>query len=90
MLMMRVRFLWWPLHPVGYVISGRWGIGRILFPLVIASTVKWATLRFSGLRGYRRSIPFFLGLIIGDFVLGSIWATIGLLFHIPVYVFWTG
>ena len=90
MLMMRVRFLWWPLHPVGYVISGRWGIGRLLFPLVIASTVKWATLRFSGLRGYRRSIPFFLGLIIGDFVLGSIWATIGLLFRIPVYVFWTG
>jgi hypothetical protein len=90
MLMMRVRFLWWSLHPVGYVISGRWGIGRILFPLIIASTAKWMTLRFSGLRGYRRSVPFFLGLIIGDFTLGSIWATIGLIFHIPVYIFWTG
>ena len=90
MLMMRIRFLWWWLHPVGYVISGRWGIGRILFPLMIASIVKWATLRFSGLRGYRRSIPFFLGLILGDFAVGSIWATIGLIFHIPVYVFWTG
>ena len=90
MLMMRVKFLWWSLHPVGYAISGRWGIGRILLPLIIASAIKWATLRFSGLRGYRRSVPFFLGLIIGDFVLGSIWATIGLIFHIPVYVFWTG
>jgi len=90
MLMMRVRFLWWHLHPVGYVISGRWGIGRILFPLIIASTAKWATLRFSGLKGYRKSIPFFLGLILGDFVLGSVWATIGLIFHTPVYVFWTG
>lgn len=90
MLMMRVRFLWWPLHPVGYVISGRWGVGRLLFPLVIASAAKWATLKFRGLRGYRRSIPFFLGLIIGDFVLGSVWATISLIFHIPMYVFWTG
>ncbi len=90
MLIMRVRFLWWPLHPVGYVISGRWGIGRIFFPLIIASTAKWLTLRFSGLKGYRRSIPFFLGLILGDFVLGAIWATMGLIFHIPVYVYWTG
>jgi hypothetical protein len=90
MSIMRVRFLWWPLHPVGYAVSGRWGIGRIFFPLLIASTVKWMTLRFSGLRGYRRSVPFFVGLIVGDFVVGSIWATIGLIFRIPVYVFWTG
>jgi len=86
----RTRFLWWPFHPVGYVISGRWGIGRILIPLILASTFKWATLRFSGIRGYRRSIPFFLGLILGDFVVGSLWATIGIILHVPVYVFWTG
>ncbi len=90
MLMMRLRFLWWSLHPVGYAVSGRWGIGRIFLPLVIASAAKWITLRFSGLRAYRRSIPFFMGLILGDFVVGSVWATIGLIFHIPVYVFWTG
>ena len=88
--MMHIRFLWWPFHPVGYVISGRWGIGRIWFPLVLASAVKWAMLRFYGIKGYQRSIPFFLGLILGDFVVGSLLATIGILFHIPVYVFWTG
>lgn len=86
----RTRFLWWPFHPVGYVISGRWDVGRILLPLILASTIKWATLRFSGIKGYRRSIPFFFGLILGDFVVGSLWATIGILFHLPVYVFWTG
>ncbi len=86
----RIRFLWWPFHPVGYVIAGRWGIGRILIPLILASTIKWMVLRFSGIHGYRRSIPFFFGLILGDFVIGSLWATIGILFHVPVYVFWTG
>jgi hypothetical protein len=90
LLMMRTRFLWWSFHPVGYAISGEWGIGRIFFPLIIASTIKWGTLRFAGLRGYRRSIPFFLGLIIGDFVLGCVWATISIFCHIPVYVYWTG
>jgi hypothetical protein len=58
--------------------------------LIIASTIKWGTLRFAGLGGYRRSIPFFLGLIIGDFVLGCVWATISIFCHIPVYVYWTG
>ncbi|MBT3266138.1 hypothetical protein HN371_03240 [Candidatus Poribacteria bacterium] len=86
----RTQYLWWPFHPVGYVISGRWGIGRIFFPLVIASVAKWSVLRFAGVSGYRRSVPFFLGLIIGDFTLGMLWATIGLVFHVPVYVFWTG
>ncbi len=87
---MRIRFLWWPFHPVGYVISGSWETGRIWIPLIIASTVKWATLRFTGINGYRRSIPFFFGLILGDFVVGSLLATIGVIFHIPVYVFWIG
>jgi hypothetical protein len=87
---MRIRFLWWPFHPVGYVISGSWETGRIWIPLIIASTVKWATLRFAGINGYRKSIPFFFGLILGDFVVGSVLATIGVIFHIPVYVFWIG
>ena len=90
MLMMRARFLWWTLHPVGYAISGEWGIGRILIPLMIASTCKWAVLRFSGLKAYRQSIPFFFGLILGDFVMGCIWATIGIVFNTRVYVYWTG
>ncbi len=90
MLMMRTRFLWWTLHPVGYAVSGEWGIGRIWIPLIIASTCKWAVLRFYGLKGYRQSVPFFFGLILGDFVLGCIWATIGIVFNTRVYVYWTG
>jgi len=86
----RMRYLWWPLHPVGYVISGGWEVGRMFFPLVLASFLKWWALRFSGVKGYRRSIPFFLGLIVGDFAVGCLWATVGVVFHVPVYVFWTG
>jgi hypothetical protein len=86
----RTRFLGWPFHPVGYVISGGWDVGRIWIPLVLASTTKWGVLRFYGIKGYRQSIPFFFGLILGDFVIGSLWATIGVIFKTPVYVYWTG
>jgi len=90
MLMMRARFLWWSLHPVGYAVSGEWGIGRIFVPLIIASTIKWCILRFSGLKAYRQSTPLFFGLILGDFIMGSVWATIGILFNTRVYLYWTG
>ncbi len=90
MLLMRMRFLWWSLHPVGYAVSGEWGIGRIFLPLIIASIAKYSVLRFSGLKAYRQSMPFFFGLILGDFVMGCIWATIGIVFDTRVYVYWTG
>lgn len=90
MLLMRMRFLWWSLHPVGYAVSGEWGIGRIFLPLIIASIAKYSVLRFSGLRAYRQSMPFFFGLILGDFVMGCIWATIGIMLDTRVYVYWTG
>ena len=34
-------------------------------------------LRHGGLRLHRRVAPLFLGLILGDYVIGSIWAIIG-------------
>jgi len=90
MLLMRMRFLWWMLHPVGYAVSGWWIIGRLWFPLFISSIIKWLALKFGGAKGYRRAVPFFLGLILGDFIIGSIWSILGIAFGMRTYVFWGG
>ena len=90
LLAVRSQFLWWPFHPVGYAVSGWWIIGRLWFPLFISTILKWSILRFGGVGAYRKTIPFFQGLILGDFVLGSCWSIIGILFEIPTYVFWGG
>jgi hypothetical protein len=37
---------------------------------------------------FRRFTPLFLGLILGEFVIGGGWTIIGLIMQIPVYVFW--
>ena len=84
------HYLWWPFHPVGYAVSGWWIIGRLWLPLFISTILKWSILRFGGVGAYRKTIPFFQGLILGDFVLGSCWSIIGILFEIPSYVFWGG
>jgi hypothetical protein len=90
MLLMRMRFLWWMLHPVGYAVSGWWIIGRLWFPLFISSVIKWLALKFGGAKGYRTAVPFFLGLILGDFIVGSIWSILGIVFGRSTYVFWGG
>lgn len=85
---MRGRFLWWPFHPVGFAVSSSWAMGFMWFPFLIAWVVKLTILRGSGLRGYRQALPFFLGLILGEFVVGSVCNLGGLFFGFELYRFW--
>ncbi|MBI3911207.1 MAG: hypothetical protein HY320_09775, partial [Armatimonadetes bacterium] len=47
-----------------------------------------AILRGAGLRGYRNALPLFLGLILGEFIVGSICNLLGLAFNFQLYRFW--
>ena len=81
---LRTRLLWWTLHPSGYVLSGAsWG-GLIYFwfPVMVSWFIKFMILRFSGWQTYRRAIPFFLGLVLGDFVPRSILSLISFVMNL--------
>lgn len=84
----RVRWLWFPLHPVGYAVSGWWAINLFWFPLMVATILKGALLRYAGLRGYRAAVPFFLGIVLGEFVVGGMWQLAGALLNTSTYAFW--
>ena len=84
---LRLRFYGFPFHPIGYALSSSWAIHLVWLPLLIAWALKGITMRYGGLRLYKWFLPFFLGLILGDCVMGSIWALYGLLFNIPTYNF---
>ena len=88
MMLMRAQFSWWPFHPVGYAISGSWSINLVWMPMFIAWLVKMTALRYGGLRLYRRALPFFLGLILGETVVGCAWSLIGIAWNVPTYSFW--
>ncbi|MBD3182143.1 hypothetical protein GF312_07620 [Candidatus Poribacteria bacterium] len=85
---MRIRFLWWPFHPVGYALSMNFGVDYIWFTLVIGSALKWGILRFGGLGALRKATPFFLGLILGEYAVGSFWNALSVLIQKKMYVFW--
>ncbi|MCS6861941.1 MAG: hypothetical protein NZT92_16670, partial [Abditibacteriales bacterium] len=73
----RSRWLWWPLHPVGYAVANTPTMQAIWVPFLLGWAAKTAVLRYGGLRVYRRCLPFFLGLILGDFINGGFWTLVG-------------
>ena len=84
---LRLRFVWWTLHPLAYPLAGAYYFDNIWFPFFIAWLLKWFLLRMGGVRSYRRAIPFFFGLVLGEFVMGSLWGIIGLLTSTRIYAF---
>ena len=83
---LRARFVWCPLHPAGYVIGlARGTADEIWFPLLIAMTSKWILLNHGGVRAYRRAVPFFIGLVLGEALIGCFWPMMSLFLRSTVY-----
>ncbi len=77
---MRYRFAWWPFHPIGFALSGSALSHLTGFTIFLAWSMKAILLRFFGAAFYRRSRPFFVGLLIGyvfsialGLVLDAVW-----------------
>jgi len=59
------------------------------FGLFIAWLAKISILRYGGLEKYRQALPFFLGLVIGEFVVAGFWSILAILWQIPIWSFWS-
>jgi hypothetical protein len=88
LMIMRMKFFWWPFHPAGFAITTSWGMNIIWSCLFVSWLLKLLILKFGGLKMHQKAIPFFLGLILGEFIVGSIWTLIGIAFGIQTYGFW--
>jgi hypothetical protein len=74
---LRTRFVGFPLSPAAYVLNTTFANELFWLDLTIAWLIKGAFLRYGGIRFYRTALPFFLGLILGDFVTGAAWNLFG-------------
>jgi hypothetical protein len=68
------RFSWWPIHPLGFPISCVFG--KMWFSVFVAWLIKGVVLKYGGPSLYSRLKPFFLGLILGEAVVGGVWILI--------------
>ena len=81
---MRGKFLWWIFHPAGYAVSNSYNMEVLWSPLFFGWLAKTIILRFGGLRLYRKSVPFFLGLIMGHFISRGTWVILGVILNQPI------
>ena len=80
---LRNRYTWLGFHALGYCAGP--GLIWVWFPFLLAWVAKGLILRYGGQETYRRMIPFFLGLVLGDYVIGSIWAILSPLLNYQGY-----
>ena len=69
---MRTRFGFWPLHPAGDAVgSSIWAFGWLWFSIFVSWAIKVILLRIGGIRLYHKILPLFLGLLLGEFIIGG-------------------
>jgi len=85
---LRLRMSWFPFHPVGYAVSSSWSLSLLWLPLLVAWILKLVILRYGGLRAYRHWLPLFLGVILGECIIGGMWTIVGIALNMPTYAFW--
>jgi len=70
------RFPWWPLHPLGFVPAASSIMNASWLSLAIPWAIKALVLRYGGPRLYRRTRPFFSGIILGTVAVGGFWVIV--------------
>ncbi|MDE0011662.1 MAG: hypothetical protein OXU36_10965 [Candidatus Poribacteria bacterium] len=88
LMFLRRQFIWFPFHPAGYALGLSAGMVWVWSAVCVGWTIKAVLLKFGGLRLYRQAAPFFVGVILGDFLTGTFWSLVGAVFEIPVYRVW--
>ncbi len=66
-----------PLHHAGYALAVSYAMEYFWFAFMLSWLAKALILKFGGSSAHSEFTPFFIGLILGDFTAGSIWAIWG-------------
>ena len=82
---LRNAFVRWPWHPAGFALGVSYAMDYFWVPVFVAWLVKLFILRYGGMTAHRRAIPFFLGLVLGDYTIGSLWSLLALYLETPTY-----
>ncbi len=73
MAIMRWRYAWWPLHPIGYLMIDTFPGNKLWASIFLGWLAKSLIVRFGGARAYTRAKTFFLGMIVGEAIAAGAW-----------------
>jgi hypothetical protein len=76
---LRLRFTWWPLHPIFVLVWGSWYMGYYGMSILLGWAVKSVVTRLGGGRAYARLKPLMVGVIAADVLAAFLRLIIGAL-----------
>jgi len=82
---LRQQFLWFPLHPIAYILGDGFQGSLRWLPFLIGWALKSLVLRYGSVGLYRRLQPTALGLVLGEYSAGALWLVINGLLHTTGY-----
>jgi hypothetical protein len=81
----RLRWSWWPLHPIAFLVWSTYPIAMFGPSFLLGWLIKAAVVGTTGARGYHQVKPLMVGVIAGELLSGLFWMVVG-----AVYYFSTG
>lgn len=75
-MVLRTRLSWWPIHPIALPVSTIWMTEHYYFSIFLAWGIKALVMKFGGATLYRKTRPFFIGIILGEAVCLGAWSLI--------------
>jgi len=74
-----------PLHPAGYALAVSFAMNYFWSSFLLGWLIKVAVLRYGGRSGHTKAFRVFLGVLLGDYVMGALWGLIGPIWGIRTY-----
>jgi hypothetical protein len=82
---LRFQLPWFPFNPMGYALAMNFGVDYYWFGFLLALVIKTSVQRYSGLKGYEKLHAIALGVILGEFVIETIWALTAMVGRFATY-----
>lgn len=81
------KFPWWPLHPLGFIAAYSKSMRILWVCFFLGWFCNYLVLHYGGTAFYKKVQMIFVGLIIGDMLMGGVWAIVSLFSGIVYPVF---
>lgn len=79
-------FIWWPLHPIGYLTTYSSAMQILWFGFFIGWLCNTLVLRYGGMSLFGEVKRLFIGLIVGDITMAIFWLIVGVFTPISYHV----
>jgi hypothetical protein len=73
----RLRWSWWPLHPIAFLVWSTYPIAMFGPSFLLGWVIKSAVVGTAGAKGYHQVKPLMVGVIAGELVSGLFWMVFG-------------